>query len=220
MALLRSHGWSPQIFAFPLDRASQPAHISTMSKNHDALLSQLPARLKSARLDKSLSLEAVSRLSGVSKSMLSQIERGESSPTISTLWNLTRALQVDFAGLLEAKEEPSRIAILRSGAVPTITMNNSGCRVRILSPPEDAGSLEIYELAFERGGALESQPHAIGTTEHLTVTEGCLTVISGEASETLNQGDTARYAADVTHSISGDDKSRAVLIVMNPRKLG
>ncbi len=147
--------------------------------------------------------------------MLSQIERGESSPTISILWNLTRALQVDFAGLLEAKGEESRITILRSDEVPTIMMNNSGCKVRILSPPEDAGSLEIYDLTFERGGILESQPHAIGTREHLTVTEGRVTVTSGVSSETLNQGDTARYSADVAHSILGDDRSSAILIVMN-----
>ena len=43
----------------------------------------------------------MAKLSGVSRSMVSQIERGVSSPTISTLWNLTKALKVDFAGLLE-----------------------------------------------------------------------------------------------------------------------
>jgi transcriptional regulator with XRE-family HTH domain len=54
-----------------------------------------------ARKARGLSLDAVAKLSGVSRSMVSQIERGESSPTVATLWNLTQALQVDFAGLLE-----------------------------------------------------------------------------------------------------------------------
>ena len=66
------------------------------------ILDLLPARLKEARRAQGLSLDAVAKLSGVSRSMVSQIERGESSPTIATLWNLTRALQVDFAGLLDA----------------------------------------------------------------------------------------------------------------------
>ncbi len=184
-----------------------------MTDRDNTILSQLPARLKSVRQEKSLSLEAVSRLSGVSKSMLSQIERGESSPTISTLWNVTQALQVDFAGLLEGREGPGRIEILRADNAPTISIKGSGCLVRILSRPEDVGSLEVYELAFRRGGVLDSEPHSSGTKEHLTVVEGVLTVTSGDMTETLRCGDTARYAADIHHAIASKEKARAILIV-------
>ncbi len=186
-----------------------------MTDHDDAILSQLPVKLKEARQQKALSLDAVAKLSGVSKSMLSQIERGESSPTISTLWNLTRALQVDFAGLLENRSEKSQIAVLRGGDVPTININGSGCRVRILSPPEDVGKLEIYELEFKAGDSLDSKPHTKGTHEHLTVVAGKITVISGDSTETLSNGDTARYPADVAHSITGVTTSKAILIVMN-----
>ena len=58
-------------------------------------------RLKDARKAKNLSLDAVAKLSGVSRSMVGQIARGESSPTVSTLWNLTQAPKVDFAELVE-----------------------------------------------------------------------------------------------------------------------
>ena len=91
-----------------------------MTDNTDDILNLLPARLKQARRAQGLSLEAVSNLSGVSRSMVSQIERGESSPTISTLWNLTRALQVDFAGLLDGAPTEPQIEVLRSAAVPTM----------------------------------------------------------------------------------------------------
>jgi len=178
----------------------------------DAILSLLPDRLKDARRAKGLSLDAVAKLSGVSRSMVSQIERGESSPTISTLWNLTKALQVDFAGLLEDGLE-SRIEVLRSGVVPTIENHGTGCSIRILSPPEAAGQHEVYELRFAQGGALDSQPHAQGAREHLTVIQGRLTVTSGEAVEQLSEGDTARYPADVVHSISADGPARAFLVV-------
>ncbi|MBL4808294.1 MAG: helix-turn-helix transcriptional regulator, partial [Rhodobacteraceae bacterium] len=70
-----------------------------MNSDHN-ISERLAKRLKETRKGKGLSLEATAKLSGVSRSMLSQIERGESSPTVATLWNLTRALQVDFAGLL------------------------------------------------------------------------------------------------------------------------
>ena len=181
-------------------------------ENTDAILSLLPARLKEARRAKGLSLDAVAKLSGVSRSMVSQIERGESSPTISTLWNLTKALQVDFSGLLEDDLENS-IEVLRNGAVPTIENHGAGCTIRILSPPEEAGQHEVYDLRFTENGLLDSQPHAQGTREHLTVVEGNLTVKSGDVVDHLLEGDTARYPADVPHKISANGPARAFLVV-------
>jgi len=178
----------------------------------DAILSLLPTRLRDARRAKGLSLDAVAKLSGVSRSMVSQIERGESSPTISTLWNLTKALQVDFAGLLE-DDQDSRVEVLRSDDVPAIDNHGTGCSIRILSPPEEAGRHEVYDLRFSEGGALESLPHAQGAREHLTVIEGQLTVTSGDAVAQVSVGDTARYAADVAHKIDAKGPARAFLVV-------
>ncbi len=136
------------------------------------ILDLLPARLKEARRSQGLSLDAVAKLSGVSRSMVSQIERGESSPTIATLWNLTRALQVDFAGLLDRQDLTDRVEVLRAATVPTIENRGEGCNIRILSAPEDAGKHELYDLEFLPNGKLISGPHGRGTREHLTVIEG------------------------------------------------
>ncbi|WP_300033148.1 XRE family transcriptional regulator [uncultured Roseobacter sp.] len=187
-----------------------------MTDSADAILNHLPARLKEARRNQGLSLDAVAKLSGVSRSMVSQIERGESSPTIATLWNLTRALQVDFAGLLDGAVAKPQIETLRASEVPTIDNLGSGCRIRILSPPEEAGKHEVYEVSFEPGGLLDSQPHTRGAREHLTVIEGQLQVTSGESTSTLSAGDTARYAADVSHRIAAEHgAARAFLVVQD-----
>ena len=206
------HAHSPDLSKFSLAAHEHFSLSSVIMENTDAILSLLPNRLKDARRDKRLSLDAVARLSGVSRSMVSQIERGESSPTISTLWNLTKALQVDFAGLLESDQE-SRVEVLRNGDVPLIDNHGTGCSIRILSPPEGAGRHEVYDLRFNQDGVLDSLPHAQGAREHLTVTEGRLTVTSGDAVEQLSEGDTARYAADVAHRISADGPARAFLVV-------
>lgn len=187
-----------------------------MTEDSDDILNLLPSRLKEARRAQGLSLEAVSNLSGVSRSMVSQIERGESSPTIATLWNLTRALQVDFAGLLEAQGTKDQIDVLRSQDVPKIENMGQGCRIRILSPPEDAGGHEVYDIRFDKGGDLSSSPHTRGTAEHLTILDGDVRVRSGEAEMQLTAGDTARYAADVPHAIvSENGPARVFLIVKN-----
>lgn len=186
-----------------------------MEKSDDILV-KLPSRLKEARRTQDLSLDAVAKLSGVSRSMVSQIERGESSPTIATLWNLTRALQVDFAGLLDAAPTADHIETLRADQVPTIDNMGEGCRILILSPPEQAGQHEVYDLRLASGGILDSQPHRRGAREHLTVVEGTLVVICGGATEELHAGDTGRYSADVPHRISAPDgAARAFLVVQN-----
>ncbi len=186
-----------------------------MTENTDDILSRLPARLKSARQAQGLSLDAVAKLSGVSRSMVSQIERGESSPTIATLWNLTRALQVDFAGLLDEPDK-SGIDVVRAVDVPQIENHGTKCVIRILSAPEMAGKSEIYELVFEPGGTLGSQPHTRGATEQVTAIEGRLRVVSGETDTVLDVGDTARYPADVPHNIDAiDGAARAFLVVLD-----
>ena len=185
-----------------------------MTENADDILNALPARLKEARKGQSLSLEAVANLSGVSRSMVSQIERGESSPTIATLWNLTRALRVDFAGLLEHREQGDRIDVLKAAEVPSIENMGRNCRILILSPPEEAGGHEVYDISFQIEGALNSQPHSRGSVEQVSVLDGQVKVTSGSATQCLRSGDTARYAADVPHSIEAVGGGARIFLIV------
>ncbi|MDP3196843.1 helix-turn-helix domain-containing protein [Tabrizicola sp.] len=173
---------------------------------------RLAASLRAARKARGLSLDAAAKLSGVSRSMVSQIERGESSPTVATLWALTQALQLDFAGLLEGRPAPG-IEVTRASSAPVI--QRGGVTIRILSGPESVGQHEVYELQFTMGARLSSDPHSPGCREHLTVLEGRLTVTSGEASDDLTPGDVARYPADRPHEIAAETAARAILIVQD-----
>ena len=179
----------------------------------DQILSRLPVRLKEARQRQGLSLEAVARLSGVSRSMVSQIERGESSPTVATLWNLTRALQVDFAGLLDTPATPG-IDVITAAQAPQIAGHGRGCRITILSPPEQVGQLEVYDIRLDAGGALDSDPHGPGTREQVTVLAGAVEISAGADSRRLGENDTAHYRADQPHRIAAlHEPARVILIV-------
>jgi transcriptional regulator with XRE-family HTH domain len=180
----------------------------------ESITDRLAERLRAARKARGLSLDAVAGLSGVSRSMVSQIERGESSPTVATLWNLTQALGVDFAGLLEAQTDPW-IEVTRATAAPIMTGHGRGVRIRILSPAETVGQHEVYDLEFQTNGCLTSAPHSKGCREHLTVISGQLRVASGAEVVEIGTGDTARYFADRPHEIRevGQDPARAILIV-------
>ena len=185
--------------------------MNPRSEIHD----RLAASLREARKTRGLSLDAVAKLSGVSRSMVSQIERGESSPTVATLWNLTQALQVDFAGLLEGRPAPG-VQVVRAEAAPIIAGRGRSLVIRILSPAEAVGEHEVYDLAFGPAGQLLSDPHSPGCRESLTVIEGHIRVVSGEEESRLGPGDTARYPADRPHEIHAEDgAARAILIVQD-----
>ncbi len=179
----------------------------------DQILNRLPARLKEARQRQGLSLDAVAKLSGVSRSMVSQIERGESSPTVATLWNLTRALQVDFAGLLDAPDAPV-IEVISAAQAPRIAGHGQGCQITILSPPDQAGRLEVYDIRLEAGGALDSNPHGAGTREQVTVLEGAVALRAGADACDLGPNDTARYRADQPHCIAAPHGPARVFLIV------
>lgn len=178
---------------------------------------RLAVRLKEARKSLGLSLDSLSKLSGVSNSMISQIERAETNPTVVTILRLTNALNVDFAGLIEdeiSDQNPIK-TITRAEQVPVIGGYGSDCTIRVLSTPEDLGDTEIYDITFEKGGALNSEAHAKGCVETLTVFSGEVIVTSGNASENLGQGDTIRYAADHAHSIKAPNGPVHCLLVVS-----
>lgn len=179
---------------------------------------RIAERLKQERKERSLSLEGLAKLSGVSRSMLSQIERGSSSPTVSTLWNLTRALDIDLAHFLDGKTEGGGVRdVVRANRMPTIENAAEGWLLKILSPPHYAGECELYEVTFTPGGALKSEPHGDGCEEHVTVLEGALSVTSGETTTELGAGDTACYQADRAHALqAAGEGARAILMVRNP----
>ena len=178
-------------------------------------------RLQAERKRKNLTLTQLAERSRVSKSMLSQIERGQANPTFGTLWNLTRALDTPLSALVgeqvKGVEAGPALEHVKAHATPAMTSADALCTLRILSPPELAGVTEWYDLTIEPGGVLESEPHAVGAMEHLTSLEGRFALESGGQRLEIDAADTARYAADVPHSIAnlGKTRARALLIVLS-----
>lgn len=174
--------------------------------------------LNSRRKAKGFTLDDLATASGVSRSMLSQIERGQASPTFSTLWNITRALDVKFDDLIHAQPDAAPdIEVVLDHYTPEIHTEDGLCKLRILSPAEAAGKTEWYMLTIAPGGALISDAHAKGSSEHLTVLEGRLSLEAGTSSAIVESGETARYDVSFAHSIRNDSDSiaSALLVVMS-----
>ena len=166
-----------------------------------------------------LTLERLAQLSGVSRSMLSQIERGESNPTFAVLWGLTQALKIDLADLINggvAHRQANPVDVVTVAHTPEIKSPEGHWRLRILSPPAMAGRVEWYEVEIAAGGRLSSAPHAAGTYEHLTAQSEGLSVKTTLGQQSLTSGETARYRADVEHEITkaSREAARALMVVV------
>lgn len=180
----------------------------------------LGPQLQDARKQRDLTLEQLADLSGISKSMLSQIERGQANPSFATLWNIAHALGLDIGSMIgdvKSGEEPAeRIEMMRAHSTPTLRSADDHCVLRIISPVETASQVEWYLLEMDRGGLLDSEPHATGTVEHVTCLDGQIRVISGGSELRLSPGDTVRYRADVEHAIEniGDDSASGLIVLL------
>jgi transcriptional regulator with XRE-family HTH domain len=166
---------------------------------------EIGPRLQAYRKEMNLTLAELAAMSGVSRSMLSEIERGNANPTYGTLWHLTRALKIDLNSLIGGASEErgggSIIDLQPGNLTPTIRSADGTCTLQILSPANMVSLIEWYLLSFVAEGELASDPHGAGTIEHLHCTTGEILVRSAGSTMTVRAGETARYAADVPHSL-------------------
>lgn len=179
---------------------------------------EVGATLQRMRLERGLTLEDLSRTAGVSKSMLSQIEREKANPTIAVAWRLANALGVSIAELLSAETpKDESIRVLEPHETPTLTGDHAGYILKILGPLELAGRYEWYELILAPGGALVSNPHDPGATEHLTLLHGSVELEVEGNKKKLKLGATARYEADRSHAIRnvGKTEAKALMVVIH-----
>jgi len=179
---------------------------------------EVGATLQRLRLARGLTLEDLSRIAGVSKSMLSQIEREKANPTIAITWRLANALGVEIGELLSSEARPvETIRVTEAHETPTLPGNHAGYILRILGPMDLAGKYEWYELTLAPGGELASQAHDPGTSEHMTVLHGNVELEVGADKRKIKLGGTARYPADQNHVIrnAGKTEAKALLVVVH-----
>ncbi|MBI5154612.1 helix-turn-helix transcriptional regulator [Candidatus Poribacteria bacterium] len=160
--------------------------------------------LAEKRSQRGLSLQSLAKISGVSKSMISQIENGQVNPTLAVVWKIASGLGLKLQDLLEGEMQvpDSRYSYLTDENCPTLTSKEHGYRIQILSTIDMVQQVELYLIEIKAGGGMESEPHAKGTVETLTAVRGEVEVIlPGETVLPLEPFNSVRYHADVPHSI-------------------
>ncbi|MFP7732237.1 helix-turn-helix domain-containing protein [Priestia aryabhattai] len=172
--------------------------------------------LKGFRESKKLSLERVSELTGVSKTMIGQIERGESSPTITTIWKIANGLKIPFTSLIDDPQPDTKV--ISKDEIQILSEDNGKYRVYPYFPFEDDRRFEVYSIEIEEGGSVEANSHREGTEEFITVFEGELTIRVNSNEYTVKSGNAIRFKADRAHSYynRGKTLTRLSMIIYYP----
>ena len=161
-------------------------------------VADLGARVRAARLDRGLSLGAVAGRAGVSRSMLSAVERGARVPTVVVLDRIATALDTSIARLL-GEEQASRVVVLRHAA-QDVARDPTGWERRILSPVLPGVEFEFMRTTIAPGvDAGVFAPHAGGSREYVAIERGTLQLTIDGTSHLLRAGDSAYYAGDCHH---------------------
>jgi XRE family transcriptional regulator, regulator of sulfur utilization len=178
-----------------------------MSKSEISVADNLHA-LRKAR---GLSLDQLARQSGVSKSMLRQIEIERSSPTISVLWKIANGLRVPFSSLLTRKQTPAEVASFTSGG--SVRSGKRGYRLYPLVPFQPERPLEIYYAEIDPGAHFEGEPHQGNARETVLVIAGSLEVSIGGAVSSARQDQLVQFPAGQPHRYTNAGKAVARLIM-------
>ncbi|CAB3750953.1 helix-turn-helix domain-containing protein [Paraburkholderia solisilvae] len=182
-----------------------------------ALEQRVGVNLARLRAERQLSLDALARLSGVSRAMLAQIESARSVPSIKVLCKIAGALKVSVSAFLRRYAVHGFEHLPAERAARLLT-SNGRFATRALYPDDEPVAAEFHEL---RIAPLHTEPgrlRAPGTTANLVVSEGTLEVIVHGRRQLLATGDAIVFDADQPHTLRnpGDTEARAFRVTVNP----
>ncbi|HAQ42198.1 MAG TPA: DNA-binding protein [Clostridiales bacterium] len=161
------------------------------------LLLNISNTLKKTRAEKNLTLEETSKLTGVSKAMLGQIERTESTPTISTLWKISTGLKIPFSELLSGSQGIKNAVIIDE--LETVEESDGKMMLYNVFPFNPLTGFEYFYIKLLPGAHHVSAPHKTSTEEYVIVTKGILEIVIGDDKYVLKAPSALSFKADEFH---------------------
>lgn len=169
----------------------------------DALAEKLGQTILRLRTADKMSLGDLSQSSGVAKSMISQIEKNETNPSLATLSRLSQALGTSVEAMVSqgGSDDSALVEKTEIQDTPLLKSTDGLCELRIIGSIDTVQWVQWYDFQAQPGGILESSPHPDGSVENLTILQGEVLVEVEDESWTAKAGETLRYRADRPHKI-------------------
>ena len=160
--------------------------------------SMIGERLREIRTGLNLSLDDAAKATGVSKPMLGQIERGQSTPTITTLWKIATGLKTPLSSFIQERQpEYTTISIYNE---EPMTEDDGRMRAFPIFTYDPIRSMEVFFIEFDPGCRHASDKHNDGVEEYLMVLSGRLRLVIDKQEVVIQKGEAIRFRADIPHA--------------------
>jgi len=172
--------------------------------------------LRQLRKDRAWSLTQAAEQTGVSKAMLGQIEREESSPTIATLWRIAKGFKVSMSSLIE-RQLTTSLKIQKSVKPPLVFDN---IEFKVLFSYDPLLGCEMFEHVLQPNKTHLSQEHDVGVQEDIIVIQGQMEMLVDGHWHLLEEGAVLRFAADQAHGYRNLSAKKTIFhnIIHYPRQ--
>lgn len=161
--------------------------------------------LKLFRKQNGYSLEYLSVLTEVSKTMLGQIERKESIPSITTLWKIANGLKVSFAELTQDNEEFVKKITIHD--IQPLTSSEDKYSVYPYFKFDIAKKFESHMVIIEPGGTVNGEPRGSSANEYITVFDGTLTLVLGDERVVVKKDESIKFNGNLFHKYLNEHDS-------------
>lgn len=175
----------------------------------EAMRRNIGLQLKKIRQLRGMSLDDIAKLTDVSKALLSQMEKGESNPTVSTIWKIADGLKINFSSLLQAPK--SAVQKIIPSESPFLTEDEGRYRVFSIIPFDPDRGYEFYRVELDPLCSYESAPHMDGVEETLTLVDGQIRIILENEQVNLEIGETLVFSGSQTHRYENTSEKMSVL---------
>jgi transcriptional regulator with XRE-family HTH domain len=175
------------------------------------------ARVKALRESSSLSLRDLAQRSGVSAPMLSQVERGETSPTLTVAARIAAGLELRLSQLLRLDEDGA-VTVVRAAQRQRGGNSRRGHRFEVLTSGAPGQRAELSRHTLAAGGATgaadDPPMHEPGSRETALIEAGTVVLVCDSERYVLHEGDCVTFDADLPHHFENpDDEAAAFLAV-------
>lgn len=173
----------------------------------------IAVNLKALRQERGLTLGQLSKLSEISKGMLSEMEKGESNPTINTIWKLANGLGVPYTRLLEEPETAS--TRIRRGDIAVQRDEQTHYRIYCYFKNTPSRNFEFFYVELDAQSSKVTSGHTGKSEEYIYVISGELILETDTESWKLQSGDALTFDASTRHNYVNQSKDMAAFVVVN-----
>lgn len=169
--------------------------------------------LNELRTERNLTLGQLSKISGISKAMLSDIEKGSSNPTINTIWKIANGLNVPYTRLIDEVEKET--TVVRKAETVTQADETDHYRVYCYFKNTPVRNFELFYVELDAGCSNASIGHSEKAQEYIYIIKGNLKLHTESGDHVLGEGDALMFDSSIGHTYINEQSTLLSFMVIN-----